>query len=358
MSNEPFLGLTMPVFTAFGWAGEEQALTFALDQLEQFVKQLHLAMSREAQTILPHHGLNRETQGVYMARELVIGEGLHMNFHARPAALRLGIVLSDRAALAKALTAIQANHDTWHEGLQSLGDGWELRYQQMEYNPETSEAVHYKDVFKDRVTALDMEQSVEMIDRMAYLNGEDKWLGPIELSKRMNAEFVAAMGSGVVHEIAKEIDLLLPVLRLLNGGVKVGAARKAGGSTRTTKAKAKKKPTSAKTMAEENVESFTYVSTIKPMHLRKGFINMTELHWPFFMINSRTETRPVILKYDGHTDMDSAVWRMMPAERARLVLSAKPHDWFVDNINPDDEVQITARKLPEKKIEIEIALVS
>ena len=47
MSNEPFLGLTGPVFTAFGWAGQEQAVQYALGQLAQFVQQTHLRMARE-----------------------------------------------------------------------------------------------------------------------------------------------------------------------------------------------------------------------------------------------------------------------------------------------------------------------
>ena len=31
-----FAGLTMPVFSAFGWSGEETAINFALDQLQMF----------------------------------------------------------------------------------------------------------------------------------------------------------------------------------------------------------------------------------------------------------------------------------------------------------------------------------
>ncbi len=356
MSNEPFLGLTMPVFAAFGWAGEEQALTFALDQLEQFVQQLHLGMSREAQTIFPHRGLNRENQGVYIAHDLETERGAYITYHARPMALRMAINLHDRMALAKALTAIQANHTEWHDTLHKMGDAWEVRFQQMEYNPETGEAVHYKDLFKDRATALELGDSAELIDRLIYLNGEEKWLGPIELSKRMNSEFVSAMGTGVISEMAKEIAEMMPVLRLLNGGIKVGKRKPA--SKKTTKAKPKAKQTSASAMAQAQVDSFSYVTSLKPMHLRKGFINMTEAHWPFFMINSRTETRPVILKFDGNVDTDSSVWRLMPSEKARLVLSDKVHAWLTDNFSADDEVQITATKLPEKKIELEVSLVA
>lgn len=356
MSNEPFLGLTMPVFNAFGWAGEDTALAFALDQLEQFVQQLHASMSREAQTIFPHRGLNRENQGVYLANNLETAKGLYITYHARPMALRMGISLHERMALSKALSAIQANHTEWHDAIQKLGDAWEIRFQQMEYNPETGEAVHYKDLFKDRATALELGDSAELIDRLIYLNSEEKWLGPIELSKRMNSEFVAAMGGGVVDQMAKDIAEMMPILRLLNGGIKI-SKRKPSSSKKVTKARPRAKQTSASTMASEEVESFSYVTTLKPLHIRKGFVNMTEAHWPYFKINSRTETRAVILKFDGNVDNDCTVWRLMPAEKARLVLSDRVHDWLSDNFSAEDEIQIFAKKLPEKKIEIELALV-
>ena len=47
-SKTAFTGLSMPVFTAFGWAGEENAINYALDQLEQFVHLLHNNLSRQA----------------------------------------------------------------------------------------------------------------------------------------------------------------------------------------------------------------------------------------------------------------------------------------------------------------------
>ena len=361
MSNDPFLGLTMPVFTAFGWAGEEQALNYALGQLEQFIQQLYLHMPREAQMLFPHRGLDRENQGVFLAHDLITDQGAYITFHARPMALRMVVHLQDRTALVKALAAIQANHAVWHETLQEMGDTWELRLQQMEYNPETQEAVHYKDVFKDRVTALALDSSVEMIDRMIYLNGEEKWLGVIELSKRMNSEFVAAMGTSIVDELSKEIEVMLPVLRLLNGGLKTGARKKTSKRRSTAKAKS-----TATTQVEEALqEGFTYTATLRPMHLRKGFVNMTEQHWPFFKINSRTSTRDVVLKYnDGHVDRGCTVWRLMPSEKARLTLSGRVHDWMADNCRPDDQVQLTVTKSSkepkekDKTIEIELTLVN
>lgn len=362
MSNEPFLGLTMPVFTAFGWAGEEQALNYALGQLEQFIQQLHLHLPREVQILFPHRGLDRDNQGVYLAHDLVTDQGAYITFHARPMALRMVINLNDRATLIKALAAIQANHATWHDGLQSLGDTWELRLHQMEYNPETQEAVHYKDVFNDRVTTLALDSSVEMIDRLIYLNGEDKWLGVIELSKRMNSEFVAAMGTGIIDELNKELTAMTPLLRLLNGGIKAGTRKKTSKKRRST---AKAQAATVGKVDEQGDESFMHTSILKPLHLRKGFVNMTEAHWPFFRINSRTSTREIVLKYnDGNVDRGCTVWRLMPSEKARLTLSGRVHDWLVDNCVSDDQVQLIVTKSikePKEKdrvIEIELILIA
>lgn len=361
MSTEPFLGLTMSVFTAFGWAGQETAIKFALEQMELFVQGLHLQMTRETQTVLPHRGLDRASQGVYLARALETESDLHITFHARPMAFRMAVNLSDRMALSRAFAAIQANMDAWFDSLKELGDGWEIRFQQMEFNPDTETATHYKDLFKGPVANLTASESAELIDRMAYLNSEEKWLAPIQLSKRMGSEFVAAMGSSVTNEIAKEIDELLSVLRLLAGGLRKAKARatasKKKTTKRTTRAKKRSKTTSASKLVEQKVEEFAYTAKLKPLHLRRGFVNMTEAHWPFFAINSRTETRPVTLKFDGNVDRDSSVWRLMPSEKARLMLSDRAHIWLEENFVSDDEIQLAVTKVGEKEIEIELALV-
>ena len=362
MSTEPFLGLTMPVFTAFGWAGQEAAIKFALEQMELFIQGLHLKMTRETQTVLPHRGLDRTTQGVFLARALETESDLHITFHARPMAFRMAVILNERMALSRAFAAIQANMDAWYESLKELSDGWEIRFQQMEFNPDTETATHYKDLYKGPVANLTASESAELVDRMAYLNGEEKWFAPIQLSKRMGSEFVAAMGTGVTTEVAKDVDELLPVLRLLAGGLRASkgraATKKAAGPTkRKTRAKARSKTTSASKIVEQKVEAFTYTAKLKPLHIRRGFINMTEAHWPFFAINSRTETRAVTLKFDGNVDRKSSVWRLMPSEKARLMLSDRAHIWLEENFSPNDEVQIAATKVGEKEIEIDLALV-
>lgn len=175
-STSPFLGLTMPVFTAFGWAGEETAVQFALEQMKEFVAAMHSNLPRDIQMALPHHGLDKESQGVYLAHALETESDVHVTYHARPMALRMGIHVSERNALNRAFTTVQKHPDAWLKALQGLGDAWEIRFQQMEFNPDTSEATHYKDLYRGPVSELTAEQSAELVDRMVYLNGEEKWL--------------------------------------------------------------------------------------------------------------------------------------------------------------------------------------
>jgi len=52
-ATNQFTGLPMPVFTAFGWAGEETAIKFALEQLELFIQQLHAGLSKGAREMKP-----------------------------------------------------------------------------------------------------------------------------------------------------------------------------------------------------------------------------------------------------------------------------------------------------------------
>ena len=85
-STSPFLGLTMPVFTAFGWAGEETAVKFALEQMKEFVAAMQRNLSREAQMAFPHHGLDKDSQGVYVAHALETDTDVHITYHARPMA--------------------------------------------------------------------------------------------------------------------------------------------------------------------------------------------------------------------------------------------------------------------------------
>lgn len=358
MTNTPFLGLTMPVFSAFSFLADDKAVAFALDQLEQFISALHAKLSREAQTLLPQRGLDRESQAAYLARGLRTEDDLFLTFHVKPTTLRIAVNLLDRAALNRALRTVQQRPDDWMDLLESLGDAWELRCQQMEVDPDTNETRNYKDLFKDRVTTLTPESSAELIDRLVYLNGEDRWLTPIYLTKSLAAEFVAAMGSAVAQQLAQEVNDLLPLLRLFSGGPRQRAGQRRTAPAKTTKSKQREASTSASDVAANRVDEFTFNATLKPLHIRKGFINMTPAHWPFFAVNSRTEVRPVVLKYDGHTDKKSAVWRLAPNDIARLVLSEQVHRWLEEHFAPEDEIQISALKHADESIELELVLVA
>ena len=48
----------MPVFSAFGWAGEENALKYALSQLQLFIESLYLRLPADARDDLPAFGLS------------------------------------------------------------------------------------------------------------------------------------------------------------------------------------------------------------------------------------------------------------------------------------------------------------
>ena len=271
--------------------------------------------------------------------------------------LRTGIYLNERNALNRAFTTIQKHPDAWLKALQGVGEAWEIRFQQMEYNPDTGEATHYKDVHRGPVAEMTAELSAELVDRMAYLNGEEKWLAPLSLTRSYGSEFIAAMNTGVASELATEIsENLMPMLRLMLGTTGAKGARKT--STKTTKARKKSKTTSARAVSENQVEEFTYVSVIKPLHLRKGFVNLTPAHWAFFAINSRTVTHPVTLSYDGNVDKDSAMWRLVPSDMVRLVLSDKASAWFSDNFSVGNEAQLTVRKTAPREIEVKLELVN
>ena len=96
---------------------------------------------------------------------------------------------------------------------------------------------------------------------------------------------------------------------------------------------------------------------LKPLHIRRGFINLTSKHWPFFALNARTETRSAIVKYDDQSDENCTVWRLVPSDQARIVLSPPVHDWLEENAQANDQVQITAIKTDKQNIEITLAVV-
>ncbi|MCP4425876.1 MAG: hypothetical protein GY803_15395 [Chloroflexi bacterium] len=345
---QDFTGLTMPVFTAFGWAGEETALNFALSQLEMFIGELHKALPRSAREKLPGFGLSRETQAVYLATDADGESGVHIAFYARPMSLEMQLVISDKKVLAKGLGAAEKQPSLCHRLVTELGPDWSLRAQQMQVNEETGEAGHHQDLFKDSITSFDEETAVAVISKAAYLNSEDQWVTPLYLSRRFPSEQIAAMRQSVITVLSEHIVALMPAFNFLTGQVK----------TRKSKTKPKPKVKSV-AQADEPVfidpeDGFVYVAELKRLHIRRGFINLTPEHWPFFAINSRTETRPVTIYYNGIYDKGSSMWRLVPNDQARIVLSLPVHLWIEEYFDANDKIQVTVRKLDEGEIQISL----
>jgi hypothetical protein len=356
-SKSSFTGLSMPVFTAFGWAGEETAINYALDQLELFVHSLHNNLSRQAKGDLPFAGLSRANQSVYISANETPEADLHLAFFARPLSLEMQLAITDKKALAKALKNAEAKPVMAHRLITELGAEWSLRLQQMQVDEESSEQTHYLDLFKDSITALSPELSAEAMSKASYLNSEDKWATPFYLSRRIPAEQAAAMGLAVTDVLRDQIDQLLPLIHFLTGR-RATSKRKAKPKARTVKPMMGGKDGAETGASLEAVlkpeDGFTHTSRIKSLHLRRGFINLTSAHWPFFSINSRTETRPVTIYYDGVYDKDSAVWRMLPNDMARIVLSPSVHHWLEDNFTENDAVHVTVTRLDNDEIQVSL----
>ncbi|WP_420630223.1 hypothetical protein [Candidatus Leptofilum sp.] len=356
-SKTAFTGLTMPVFTAFGWAGEETAINFALDQLEQFVHLLHNNLSRQAKGDLPFAGLSRTNQSVYISASESPEEDLHLVFFARPLSLEMQVAMTDTKALAKALKNAEAQPVMAHRLITELGADWSLRLQQVQVDDESGEQAHYQDLFKDSITALLPEVSAEAMSKAAYLNSEDKWVTPFYLSRRYPAEQAAAMGLKISSVLSEQIDALLPLIHFLTGR-RASSKRKSKPKARTVKpmmgGKSEDDASSSLATIMKPEDGFTHVALVKPLHLRRGFINLTSAHWPFFAINSRTETRPVTIYYDGVYDKESAVWRMLPNDLARIVLSPSVHHWYEDNFSQGDEIHVTVTRLDKDEIQISL----
>jgi hypothetical protein len=227
----------------------------------------------------------------------------------------------------------------------------------MQVDEESGEQTHYLDLFKDSITALSPEVSAEVMSKASYLNSEDKWVTPFYLSRRIPAEQAAAMGLAITDVLRDQIDELLPLIHFLTGRRAKSSKRKTRPKARTVKPMMGGKD-SGETTALETVlkpeDGFTHVSRIKPLHLRRGFINLTSAHWPFFALNSRTETRPITIYYDGVYDKESAVWRMLPHDMARIVLSPPVHHWFADNFTENDEIHVTVTRLDDDEIQISL----
>ena len=359
-----FNGLTMPVFTAFGWAGQETAVKFALSQLEQFIKSLHSGLSRAARAELAFSCLSEANQTVYLSVDGNVESDAHSIYHARPVSLELQMVISDTAVLAKGLKRAEKDPAKLFNMLNQLEEGWSLRVQQMQVDEDSGEAAFYQDLYKDDLSKLDEAACGELFSKAAYLNGEDRWITPIYFSQRLPSERAAAMGLQIIEVMSEKIDQLLPVLTFLSGRTARKSGRKVtqtiiSGIQSTANTKEGKKAAAAPPppKPEDNSEQIHYVADLKPLHLRRGFINLTPKHWPFFAINARTETRPVVVAYGALKDSKSTVWRLQPTDQARLVLGPNAHDWLGENFMAGEQVEVIAKKVDDSKIEISLSKV-
>lgn len=346
-----FNGLTMPVFTAFGWAGEETALKFAFSQLQLFAQALHSALPRELQTYFPHYGVDRAAECAYLARNQDVESDLFVTFHTRPMAFRVTVNLVKRPILVQAFKRTQDNPGQFYRIMSALDPEWQLRLQQMEYNAEDDTASHYRDEFKDSVSTLTAESAEELVARADYLNSErERWLAPFYMSRSMSSEAIAAMGSDVVKVMLKMMDELRPAMFMLSQPV--GRLTSKQKSSAKSKAKKKVQAVTPTEPAKEAVDQFSYVSVLKPLHIRKGFVNMTPDEWPFFAINARTTTRDVTATFDNQVDSSCAVWRLVPSDQARLMLGGKGRRWLNDHFAKDDQLRLTVTKHADDTIEI------
>lgn len=341
----------MPVFTAFSWAGEETAIKFALSQLELFIGALHHALPRTVKDKFPFSGLNEEHQAVYLSAKEDVSEDVHIVFFARPMSLEMQLVIQDKTVLKKAYKQAESQPALCHRLITELGPEWSLRLQQLQVDEDSGEAAHYQDVFKDTVANLDEKTAVEVFSKVAYLNGDDRWQVPFYMSKRFDSERVAAMGTTLIQVMSEQVTTLMPLSDFLTGKAQSKSSSRAKKKVTKT-AVTETFPDAAQDDVIENM--FTYTAELKPLHLRRGFINMTSKHWPFFQINSRTETRPVTVYYDGIYNKECSVWRLQPGDQARLVLSPAVREWLEENYQSGELVEITARKLNEDEIQLSL----
>ena len=355
-ASNVFNGLTMPVFSAFGWAGEENALKYALSQLQLFIESLYARLPGDIREEFPVYGLSAENQNVFLATGDTYDKEAYIAFNARPMSLEVQLGLVGQNLLSKGLAAVNKDPIAAHHVLTQLDPSWTLRVQQMAIDPEGGERAHHLDLFKDSVNNLTEEQAREIFERAAYLTEEDKWVTPVYLSLRLPSERVAAMSTAVFDIAIELVTALMPTLRLFTGR----KAKKARAARPKNRAPRPAEPTEETPAGEPTItgsikamaDSFTYVADLKPLHIRRGFINLTPAHWPFFASSSRSETRDVTVVFGGRQDRHSSVWRLQPDDQARVVLGPQVHEWLEETFANTEAIRVVARRLDNDEIRI------
>jgi hypothetical protein len=342
----------MPVFSAFGWAGEEKAIEFALSQLEIFIDALYYYLNRDIQGQFPYFGLDKASKSVYISTHEDPDAGLHIAFNARPMSLELSLGLNDKAALVKAYKALEAAPTTFYQIVTDLGPEWQLHLQQMEYDEAQGTAASYQDVFKDSVMKLDLDSAAAILSRAAFLNSESQWLVTFYLSERIDSEKASAMGTAILKVMNERIAALMPLVKIMTGKPRRKPRAKPAAETRKKAAQPIEDTTIRQPSEAADLDRFTYVSELRPLHIKRGFVNLTSNHWPFFALNARTEVRDVTVKYEEKINKKSAVWRLVPNDQARIVLAPQVQEWLEENFGSNDRIQVTAVKLNDTDIQI------
>lgn len=350
----------MPVFTAFGWAGEENAIKFALEHLDVFIRTIHDSLSPEVKTLLPFWGMNKEAQTVYLAANADPERGPYIAFYARPQSFEMRIAITDRAAINRGLKVAEKDQKRWFQQLNSLGDDWYLHLQQMHVDEESGEISFYQDLFKDSVLSLNPDNCASMTSRAAFLNSEAKWVTPVSISYRIDSGQAAGMSSQLISEVQEQLEKSLALVGVFSrkqksATVKKGRTKKTGGIKRTISGgEATTKTVDKKAVKEEAIKEFSYVSLLKKLHLRKGFINLTSKHWPFFAKTARTQTRPVTVCFGEETDKEATVWRLQPDDVARIVLGDKSHGWLESNFSTESQINVHVTRMEGDEIQIRL----
>ncbi len=216
-NQKDFTGLSMPVFTAFGWEGEENALKYALSQLELFVAALYNRLPAQARAEFPTYGLSTEGQNAYLSTSSSYNDEAYIAFNARPMSFEVLLGITDKTALSKGLAAVNKDLPAAYHALAQLDPAWTLRIQQMQIDETTGERTHHQDLYKDSIGAFSEVTAAEVFARAAYLNEEDAWVTPIYLSMRVPSDRVAAMGTTILSVSTDLVMNLVPVANALLG---------------------------------------------------------------------------------------------------------------------------------------------
>lgn len=350
MPPQQFVGLKMPVFTAFGWAGEEQALTFALSQLEIFINRLHAQLPRDIQTRFPFSGIDRKSRTVFLAASQETEQEAYIAFFARPMSLEMQFAITDKMALSKAWKAAEKDPGRWQQLLHDLGEGWTLHIPQHQLDEDSGETTFYQDIYKDNAHTISLDRAMEVIAESSFRNSEATWVVPFQVSYRITSEKASAMGPKIFAVVTDWLRLLMPLTDFLARRDPLPTSKKPKKKRSTTRPAT---PAPALDLPP-SIEHFSYVARLRPLHIRRGFVNLTPEHWPFFATSARATTRKVTVAYDDQINRDCSVWRLAHNDQARVVLSPPVQEWLEDTFDPDDKVQVTALKLDDDKIEVRL----